>query len=167
MGYVCAGRRLPMDAPFELSGVLFPANFLRLATPQEKQGLGITEEPDPAPVDSRFYFVSGDGPAVERPIEQVRAMHIATVKAQAGGIILAKYPQHVQANMSARGVELTFKMASGQSLSTEEQTEAAALQAAFVAIKSIRTHSDTLEAEINGLAFDALKTWQPHDWPAI
>ena len=38
------------------TGVQYPANFLRLASPDERAAIGITEEPDPAWYDQRFYW---------------------------------------------------------------------------------------------------------------
>lgn len=36
--------------------VQYPANWLRLSTPEERQAIGITEVADPAPYDDRFYW---------------------------------------------------------------------------------------------------------------
>jgi hypothetical protein len=38
------------------TGVQYPANWLRLASPEERAAIGITEVPDPAPYDQRFYW---------------------------------------------------------------------------------------------------------------
>lgn len=54
--FVLDGRPLPLDTPFEANGTLFPANWLRLATPEERAAQGITEVPDPASYDQRFYW---------------------------------------------------------------------------------------------------------------
>lgn len=159
-------RRIPEGSAFEHGGVLYPSNFLRLSTPQEKAAIGIEEVPDPAPVDHRFWFTSGDGPPVPRPLEQIRAMHIATIKSLARSIILERFPEWKQANMTARGTELSFTLASGVALSSDEQVEVAALQTAWVWIKSVRAHSNTLEAEIACLEAANLLAWQPHGWPA-
>jgi len=40
-------------------GTQYPANWLRLATPEERAAIGITEVPDPAPYDQRFYWGPG------------------------------------------------------------------------------------------------------------
>lgn len=51
------GRTLALDTPFTWADVQYPANWLRLSTPEEKAALGILEiaEP-PAPPDQRFYW---------------------------------------------------------------------------------------------------------------
>jgi hypothetical protein len=57
--FILNGQILPLDIPFEVNGTSYPANWLRLATPEERAALGITEvvlQPRP---DDRFYWVSG------------------------------------------------------------------------------------------------------------
>jgi hypothetical protein len=54
--FILDGRPLSPDVPFEHDGISYPANWLRLATPEEREAIGITEEPDPAPYDQRFYW---------------------------------------------------------------------------------------------------------------
>jgi hypothetical protein len=56
--FLLDGKPLPLDRPFEANGTLYPANWLRLASPSEREAIGITEVPDPAePVyDQRFYW---------------------------------------------------------------------------------------------------------------
>jgi len=38
------------------TGIQYPANWLRLASPEERAAIGITEVPDPAPYDQLFYW---------------------------------------------------------------------------------------------------------------
>ena len=47
---------LPIDVSFSHEGTSYPANWLRLASPQERAAIGITEVADPAPYDDRFYW---------------------------------------------------------------------------------------------------------------
>ena len=54
--FVLNGQPLPLDVPFEANGTLFPANWLRLASPEERAAQGITEVPDPPSYDQRFYW---------------------------------------------------------------------------------------------------------------
>jgi hypothetical protein len=54
--FILDGRPLSPDVPFEHDGISYPANWLRLATPEEREAIGITEVPDPAPYDQRFYW---------------------------------------------------------------------------------------------------------------
>jgi hypothetical protein len=51
-------KPLALDRPFSHNGINYPANWLRLATSQQKAAIGITEvadEPE-TPYDQRFYW---------------------------------------------------------------------------------------------------------------
>lgn len=54
--FVLNGKPLALDTPFEANGTLYPANWLRLASPVERAAIGITEQPDPPAYDQRFYW---------------------------------------------------------------------------------------------------------------
>ena len=59
--FIFHGAPLSPDVAFTDpdTGVQYPANWLRLASPDERTAIGITEEPDPAPYDQRFYWQPG------------------------------------------------------------------------------------------------------------
>ena len=58
--FLLNGKPLSPDVAFTTpDGTQFPANWLRLATPEERAAIGITEVPDPAPYDQRFYWGPG------------------------------------------------------------------------------------------------------------
>jgi hypothetical protein len=54
--FVLDGKPLALDRSFEANGTLYPANWLRLASPAEREAIGITEVPDPPTYDQRFYW---------------------------------------------------------------------------------------------------------------
>jgi len=54
--FILDGKPLSPDVAFTHGGVQYPANWLRLASPEERAAIGITEVPDPAPYDQRFYW---------------------------------------------------------------------------------------------------------------
>ena len=57
MGFLLNGQPLRVGRPFtDADGVQYPSNWLRLASEDDKAAIGITWEPDPAPVDTRFYW---------------------------------------------------------------------------------------------------------------
>lgn len=66
------------------------------------------------------------------------------VKDEARRRILDRYPDWKQANMTARGVELTLARI-GREWTGEEEADAIALQAAWDWIKSVRSASDVIE----------------------
>ena len=47
---------LALDVPFVHNEISYPANWLRLATPEERAAIGITEVDDPIAYDERFYW---------------------------------------------------------------------------------------------------------------
>jgi len=57
--FLLDGKPLSPDVPFKHAGIQYPANWLRLSSPQERKAIGITEVPDPVPVDQRFYWDTG------------------------------------------------------------------------------------------------------------
>jgi len=54
--FLLDGKPLSPDVAFTHNGVQYPANWLRLATPEERTAIGITEVPDPQPYDQRFQW---------------------------------------------------------------------------------------------------------------
>ncbi len=54
--FLLDGRPLSPDVAFTHAGIQYPANWLRLASPEEREAIGITEVPDPQPYDQRFYW---------------------------------------------------------------------------------------------------------------
>jgi hypothetical protein len=57
--FILDGKPLPVDVPFSHNGINYPANWLRLTSWEEKEAIGISEVPDPEPVDTRFYWDAG------------------------------------------------------------------------------------------------------------
>jgi len=54
--FLLDGKPLSPDVAFTHAGIQYPANWLRLASPQERKAIGITEVPDPPSYDQRFYW---------------------------------------------------------------------------------------------------------------
>lgn len=54
--FILDGKPLSPDVAFTHNGVQYPANWLRLASPEEREAIGITEVPDPPTWDQRFYW---------------------------------------------------------------------------------------------------------------
>ena len=55
--FLLDGKPLSPDVAFvDINGIQRPANWLRLATVEEREAAGVTEVPDPAPYDQRFYW---------------------------------------------------------------------------------------------------------------
>jgi hypothetical protein len=54
--FVLDGRTLALDVAFQHRGIQYPANWLRLASAEERAAIGITEQADPQPWDEKFYW---------------------------------------------------------------------------------------------------------------
>jgi hypothetical protein len=55
--FLLDGKQLRPGRPFTgTDGTQYPANWLQFASLAEKEAIGITEVPDPTPVDNRFYW---------------------------------------------------------------------------------------------------------------
>lgn len=70
----------------------------------------------------------------------------AMLQEEARRRILARYPDWMQQNMTARGVELQDMWRRNGSWTMEEEAEATALQAAWDWIKAVRAASNAMEA---------------------
>jgi hypothetical protein len=57
--FLLNGNPLAVDTAFTNNEINYPANWLRLASAEEKAAIGITEVPDPVRADDRFYW-NGD-----------------------------------------------------------------------------------------------------------
>ena len=55
--FLLKGKPLSPDVAFtDVNGIQRPANWLRLASPEEREDAGVTEVPDPPTYDQRFYW---------------------------------------------------------------------------------------------------------------
>ena len=114
MAFKLDGKPLAVDVAFKTSdGTQYPANWLRLASADEKAALKITEVADDPVYDSRFYWgdgtakaladtnmVDGNGdPLLDSEGNQMIALGVKSVlKAQEkviAGSLLAKYDWYV------------------------------------------------------------------------
>jgi hypothetical protein len=66
-----------------LNGLHFPANWLRLSSEEDKKAAGISWQPDPEPVDQRFYWDHG----IPKNLEDLKKQWIAQQKQTAGTLL--------------------------------------------------------------------------------
>lgn len=76
-------KSLSYDRAFTHDGIQYPANWLRLASWEEKSAIGITEVPDPPYYDQRFYW------GVDNPKDHTQLVEqwVAQVKQTAGTML--------------------------------------------------------------------------------
>lgn len=128
-------RTIPLDTPFTHDGLQYPANWIRLASEEDKSAIGLVWEPDPVLADDRFYW-NGDinnPKALEDVTDEngnvatgLKSQFIAQVKSQAASLLA---PTDWKVIRAAEG---------GKALDDETKAARAA----------IRTKSDELEAQI-------------------
>ena len=124
MAFQLESKPLAIDVAFKTSnGTQYPANWLRLATADEKKEIGITEVADAATYDQRFYWGVGNA----KDLAKLKTEWVTQQKEEAGSL-LAKYDWYV-----------TRKAEKGTAIPTNIQNYR----------DSIRTICKTREDEIN------------------
>lgn len=87
MPFILDGKPLAIDTPFTHGDVQYPANWLRLASADDKAVIGITEVADAPRADDRFYW-NGDITA-PKDLDQLKQQFTAQVKQAAGSLLAA------------------------------------------------------------------------------
>ena len=105
------GKPLSYDRAFTHDGIQYPANWLRLASWEEKSAIGITEVPDPPYYDQRFYWGVDNPKQLEDVTDEegniqtgLKTLWIANTKYSAG-TLLAPTDWYIVRN-SETGVEV-------------------------------------------------------------
>ena len=86
--FLLNGQPLPVDTPFTTpDGTQYPANWLRLASAEEKAAIGITEVAEAVRLDDRFWF---DGNVdTPRDLDDCKVMLVSQIKQTAGTLLTA------------------------------------------------------------------------------
>ena len=77
------GKTLSYDVAFTHNDINYPANWLRLASLDEKKAIGITEVANPPWYDQRFYWGVGN----PKDIADLKAIWISNQKAMASNLL--------------------------------------------------------------------------------
>ena len=82
------GRTISEDTPFTYNGIQYPANWLRLSTPEEKEAIGLEEITPPPYYDQRFYWgYDQDGNIIPKDHTQLVEQWINQTKTTAGTLL--------------------------------------------------------------------------------
>lgn len=81
--FMLDNKPLALDTPFTHADIQYPANWLRLATPEERAAIGITEADEPAAYDDRFYWSAGNA----KDVDQLKTQWLGQVKQTAGSLL--------------------------------------------------------------------------------
>jgi hypothetical protein len=86
--FILDGKPLSPDRAFTHNGIQYPANWLRLATPDERAAIGITEVPDPPTWDERFAWgYDADGHLIWKDHGELVTLWIATTRQTANTLL--------------------------------------------------------------------------------
>ena len=97
--FMLDNKPLALDVPFTTAdGTQHPANWLRLASPEERAAIGITEVADPERYDDRFYW----GPGNPKDLAQLKVQMVGQVKSIAGSLLA---PTDWKVTRAAEGVK--------------------------------------------------------------
>jgi hypothetical protein len=146
--FILDGKPLSPDVAFTHDGTQYPNNWLRLASPEERAAIGITEEPDPIPVDQRFYWDTG----IPKDHAQLVEQWVGQVK-QTAGSLLSQTDWYIT-RASETGV------AAPQSV-LDRRSELRALSNEKEALLKATTTTDELAAYVTGPEFNVWEVIVP------
>lgn len=132
---------IPLDTPFEINGVQYPANWLRLTTAKEKQDQSIYEVIDIRSKDERFYYETGFNTTVDHSLKQVRRDYTYTPK----DLSILKQGWIAQARQTVSNLlsQTDWYVTRRADIGTPIPSNITAYRL------SIRTYFDTLEGQVN------------------
>lgn len=78
--FVLNGLPLPLDIPFTANDLQYPNNWLRLASPEERAAIGITEVEDVVRPDDRYYWVDGNNVGTPKDLTMLKTVAIKQVR---------------------------------------------------------------------------------------
>jgi hypothetical protein len=138
--FILNGNAISPDVPFEHDGIRYPANWLRLASPEERLAIGITEVPDPAVWDQRFYWgYDAEGNLIPKDHAQLveqwtqQTRHTAnTLLAPTDWIIIREADNGKVADPVLRTWREEIRLASGSKVYEIQQTTDTAALAAYI-----------------------------------
>ena len=97
--FILNEKPLALDVPFTSNDVSYPANWLRLASVEEREAIGISEVSDEPYYDQRFYW----GVDLPKDHDQLITQWVAQTK-QAAGSILSQTDWYIT-RFSETGIE--------------------------------------------------------------
>ena len=124
--FLLNGQPLSPDVAFTdpATGIQYPANWLRLASPEERAAIGITEALDPVWYDQRFYW----GPELPKDHQQLVEQWIGQTRATANTLLAPTDWQVIREADNGKPMDAAIK-AERQSIREVAGTKIAAINA--------------------------------------
>jgi hypothetical protein len=143
------------------TGVQYPANWLRLSTLEEKEAIGITEVPDPAPYDQRFYWGYQDLPKdhtqlVEQWVAQTRTT-AGTLIQPTDWMVIREQDNGTVVPESVKALREDIRLATGQKNAAIEATADTAELAAYITGSEYPVWPSDSPAPVESAAIDGLE----------
>jgi hypothetical protein len=136
--FMLNNQPLALDTPFTHDEIQYPANWLRLASTEERAAIGITEVSDPEGYDDRFYWGVGN----PKDFGQVKAMLQSQLSATAYSLL------------SPTDYKLVRKVETGEDIDAATLTKRTAIRTAYTSNAAL-IEACTTTAELAAVQF----TW--------
>jgi hypothetical protein len=148
--FILDGQPLIPDRACTHDGVQYPANWLRLASPEERAAIGITEVPDRPAYDQRFYWgpelPKDHAQLVEQWVEQTRTT-AGTLLAPTDWLVIREADNGTAMPADAKELRQAIRDASGEKVAAIEATADTAELAAYVTSTDYSTWHQQPEPE--------------------
>lgn len=158
--FILDGKPLSPDAAFTHDGIQYPANWLRLSTLEEKEAIGITEVPDPAPYDQRFYWgpdlPKDHGQLVEQWTQQTR-ITAGTLIQPTDWMVIREQDNGTVVPESVKALREDIRLATGQKNAAIEATTDTAELAAYITGSEYPVWPSDPPAPVESAAVDGME----------
>ena len=86
--FILNGKPLSPDSAFTTDNIQYPANWIRLSTPEQRAEIGITETPDAPIHDQRFYWgYDAEGSLIPKDHPQLVTLWTEQTRTTAGTLL--------------------------------------------------------------------------------
>lgn len=138
--FILDGRPLAPGSAFTHDGIQYPANWLYLSTPEEKEAIGIQEQPDPPTWDQRFAWgYREDGTLIWKNHDELVKQWVQQTRTTAGTLltssdwlVIREQDNGIPVPPEWRTWRETVRLASGSKVYEIEQTVDTPALAAYV-----------------------------------
>jgi hypothetical protein len=163
--FILDGKPLSPDVAFTHEGIQYPANWLRLATPEEREAIGITEVPDPPTWDQRFYWgYTEDGELIPKDHTQLVEQWVAQTRITAGTllvptdwVIIREADNGKAADPALKQLREDIRLATGQKNAAIAATADTAELAAYITGTEYPVWPSDSPAPVESVAIDGLE----------
>jgi hypothetical protein len=158
--FILDGKPLSPDVAFTTGGIQYPANWLRLASPEEREAIGITEEPDPAPYDQRFWWSpelpKDHAQLVEQWTQQTRTT-AGTLIQPTDWMVIREQDNGTVVPESVKALREDIRLATGQKNAAIEATADTAELAAYITGTEYSVWPSDSPAPVESVAIDGME----------